>query len=160
MSNTTHHTQRERKKRISRARVMGGDYSKTNAAPYPHRGQFAQGAREVLADEAIDYSKTKPLGKGPKGWRRSIGDGESLSHGKNGWLASVRPDRPGTVMCSLVRYFEARNAAVDFMGQDLFEDWRGLVSKAHDGKGNYRLVLSKVFEDADEAMLVADEVMG
>lgn len=105
----------------------------------------------------------RPFGKGLKGWRRSMYDGQTQTHGKNRWLATVRPDGPGSYMASVAKHFDSREAAqataaLHAAGVD---GWTSLVWPTPDARrGPYRLVLSRSFADADEAMVEADGVMG
>ena len=101
----------------------------------------------------------KPSGKGPRGWRRKSPADESMTRGVNGWLATVKVDGPGRYMATVARYFNAREDALEKAVEHSGE-WKGLVHPELDnGKRHYRLAMSRVFDDCDEAMAVCDEVM-
>ena len=107
-----------------------------NARPYPHPGMGP-----------------KPDGKGPRGWRRKSPADETMTRGVNQWVATVKPDTPGKYMLSLRKFFDTRDAAYALVPTE----WTALIMPVG---GQFRLTLSYVVEDADEAMHLADEVMG
>lgn len=110
-----------------------------NAAPYPHPPK-------------------KPDGKGPTGWRRKSPADETMRHGFNKWVATVSGDAyaPGCYTARLVKYFDDRSEAI----RAIPDDWYALVMPYKlEHRTQYRLTMSKVFDDCDEAMAIADEVM-
>ena len=106
-----------------------------NAAAYPHPGMGP-----------------KPDGKGPRGWRRKSPADETMTRGVNQWVATVKPDAPGKYMVSLRKFFDTRDAAYALVPTE----WTALIMPVG---GQFRLTLSYVVDDADEAMHLADEVM-
>ena len=76
-----------------------------------------------------------------------------MIRGVNQWVATVKPDAPGQYMVSLLKFFDTRDEAYKLVPTE----WTALIMPVG---SQYRLTLSYVVEDADEAMHLADEVMG